>query len=135
VASLSVPKASDGSGSKFFDPGLFGSIFCGLGWVSHLWFGFEFGKFLLKMSNFSIFSLWLKKNLFGLGRKVPGSKMGQPLIYCGSKVGSGRVMSGPISTEGQQVFLFKLSELNYIFPIQTHLICFLTKGSQWPLGL
>jgi len=32
-------------------------IFCGSGWVSHLWFGFEFGKFPLKMSNFTIFSL------------------------------------------------------------------------------
>jgi len=30
-------------------------------WVSHLWFGCEFGKFPLKMSNFSIFSLWVKK--------------------------------------------------------------------------
>jgi len=37
--------SSDGSGSKNFDPG----------WVSHLWFGFEFGKFPLKMSNVSIF--------------------------------------------------------------------------------
>jgi len=51
---------SDGSGSKLFDPGQVGSIFSvsgwvGLGRVSHLWFGFEFGKFPLKMSNFSIF--------------------------------------------------------------------------------
>jgi len=36
---------SDGSGSKIFDPG----------WVRNLWFGFDFGKFLLKMSIFSIF--------------------------------------------------------------------------------
>jgi len=74
---------SDGSGSKFFDPGR----------VSHLWFGFEFGKFPLKMSNFSIFSLRVKKNIFGSGRKVPGLKAGRPLIYCGSKVSSGRVGS------------------------------------------
>jgi len=40
---------SDGSGSKIFDPGR----------VSHLRFGFEFGKFPLKMSKFSIFSLWV----------------------------------------------------------------------------
>jgi len=58
----------------------------GSGWVSHLWFGFEFGKFPLKMSNFSIFFL--------LGQKVPRSKAGLPLIYCGSKVSSGRVGSG-----------------------------------------
>jgi len=34
----------------------------GSGWVSHLWFRFEFGKFPLKMSNFSIF--------FSSGQKV-----------------------------------------------------------------
>jgi len=49
----------------------------GSGRVSHLWFGFEFGKFPLKMSN--------------SGRKVPGSEAGRPLIYCGSKVSSGWV--------------------------------------------
>jgi len=70
---------SDGSGSKFFD----------LGRVSHLGFTFGLGKFPLKMSNFSVFSLQVKKNLFGLGQKVPGSKLGQPLIYCESKVSSG----------------------------------------------
>jgi len=46
---------SDGSGSKIFGPGR----------VSHLWFGFGFGKFLLKMSNCSIFLL--------LGQKKPFS--------------------------------------------------------------
>jgi len=54
---------SDGSGSKSFDLGLVGPIFCGLGRVSHLWFEFGFGKFSLKMSNFSIFPLD-QKNLF-----------------------------------------------------------------------
>jgi len=49
------------------------------------------------MSNFSIFSLRVKKNCFGSGQKVPGSKLGRPLIYCGSKVSLGRVGSGPIS--------------------------------------
>jgi len=63
----------------------------GSGRVSHLWFGFEFGKFLLKVSNFSIFFLSGQKNLFGSGQKVPGSKAGSPLINCGSKVSSGRV--------------------------------------------
>jgi len=57
-------------GSKFFDPGRVGSAIYGL--------GFEFGKSPLKMSNLSI--------LFPLGQKVPGSKAGRPLIYCGSKV-------------------------------------------------
>jgi len=32
-----------------------------------------------------------QKNLFGLGHKVPGLKAGQPLIYCGSKVSSGKL--------------------------------------------
>jgi len=56
--------------------------------VSHLWFGF--GKFPLKMLNLSIFSLCVKKNLFGSGQKVPGSTVSRPLFYCGSKVSSGR---------------------------------------------
>jgi len=77
--------------------------FCGWGWVrsgwvSHLWFGFEFGKFPHKMSNFSIFFLLGQKNLSGSGQKVTGSKVGQTLIYCRSKVSSGRAGSRPIST-------------------------------------
>jgi len=35
-----------------------------------------------------------QKNCFGSGRKVPGSNPGRPLIYCRSKVSSGRVGSG-----------------------------------------
>jgi len=50
------------------------------------------------MANFSIFFPSDQKNIFGLDQKVPGSKVGQPLIYCGSKVSSGRVGSGPISS-------------------------------------
>jgi len=50
-----------------FDPGRV-SVY-GSGRVSHLWFGFEFGKFLLEMSNFQFFSLRVKKNLFELGQK------------------------------------------------------------------
>jgi len=60
----------------------------GSGLVSHLWFGLEFGKFPLKMSNFQFFSPRVKK--IASGQKVPGSKPGQPLIYCGSKVSSGQ---------------------------------------------
>jgi len=50
------------------------SIFCGSGRVSHLWFGFGFQKFPQKMSKFLIFSLQVKKNLFGSGQNVPRSK-------------------------------------------------------------
>jgi len=58
-----------------------------MGLVSHLWFEFEFEKFVLKMS---IFAFRVKKNLFEFGQKVPGSEAGRPLIYCGSKVSSGQ---------------------------------------------
>jgi len=81
--------SSDGSGSKYFDPGQVGSIFCGSGRVRHLWFGFEFEKFALKMSIFC--PSGQKKSL-----RV-GSEVGRPLIYCRSKVSSDRVGSGPIS--------------------------------------
>jgi len=64
-------------------------ILClGSGRVSHLWFGFKFGKFPLKMSNFSIFSLRVKINIFGSGRKVPGSA--SYLLRIKSKLGSGQ---------------------------------------------
>jgi len=43
-----------------------------------------------KNVNFFNFSLRVKKNLFGSSRKVPGSKAGQPLIYCRSKVSLGQ---------------------------------------------
>jgi len=62
----------------------------GLGWVSHLWFGFGFGKFPLKITIFSIFSPFGSKKISS-GQKVPGSKTGWPLIYYGSKVCSGWV--------------------------------------------
>jgi len=55
--------SSDGSRSKNFDPGR----------VSHLWFGFGFGKFPLKTSNFSIFSPFLSKKISsGWVKKYPG---------------------------------------------------------------
>jgi len=57
----------------------------GSGRVSHLWFGFGFGKFPLKMSNFSIF--------FPSGPKkyLQVRSTGQLHFYWGSKVSSGRV--------------------------------------------
>jgi len=54
-------------------------------------------NFLKNVSFFNFFPL-SQKNLFGLGQKVFGSKAGRPLIYCGSKVCSGWVGSGPISS-------------------------------------
>jgi len=52
--------------------------------------GLNFENFPLKCQIFQFFSLRVKKNCFRLGRKVPGSKLGRPLIYCGSKVSSGQ---------------------------------------------
>jgi len=86
---LSLAQTCDGSRSKIFDLGWVGSIFCGSSWVSHLWFGFEFGKFPLKMSNFSIFSLRVKKNIFGSGR----SGLESYFLWAKSMLGS-----GPITT-------------------------------------
>jgi len=83
---------SDGSGSKTLTGlGQFFVSRVGSGLVSHLWFGFGYGKFPLKISNFSPLD---QKNLFGSDQKVPGSKAGWPLIYCGSKVCLGRVGLG-----------------------------------------
>jgi len=77
--------------------GQFFVAWVGLGQPFMVWV-FEFQKFPLKTSNFSIFSLRIKKNCFRLGQKVYGSKPGRPLIYCVSKVSSGQVGSGPISS-------------------------------------
>jgi len=74
------PCTSDGSGSKSFDSGR----------VSHLWFGLEFGKFPLKMSNFSIFSLRV-----GSESTRVKAKSASYLLWVKSKLGSGRVKLGP----------------------------------------
>jgi len=57
-----------GPGQKFLTCVWLGQFFVALGWVSHLWLGFGFGKFPLKIANFSIFFLQIKK-LFGSGQK------------------------------------------------------------------
>jgi len=73
------------------------SIFCSSGWIRSAIYGLGLENSPFKCQIFQFFALWVKKNLFGLGQKVPGSEAGQPLIYCGSKVSSGLVGSGPIS--------------------------------------
>jgi len=72
---------SDGSGSKIFDPTL--------GQPSMVWV-WIWKISPKKMSNFSLF--------FPSGQKVLGLKAGQPLIYCGLKISSGRIRSRPTST-------------------------------------
>jgi len=69
-------------------------LWLSLGWViGSAIFGLGLGlkNFYLKSRKFQFFPLRDKKNLFWSGQKVPGSKMGWPLICCGSKVCSGRV--------------------------------------------
>jgi len=73
-----------------------GSIFCGSGRVSHLWLGFEFGKFPLKTSNISIFCPSGQKKSLWVGSESTRVGGGSPLIYCRSKVSSGRVESGRV---------------------------------------
>jgi len=65
-----------------------------------------------KNPNFSIFAIRVKKNLIGSGQKVPGSKPDRPHIYCGSKVCSGRVGSGPISTLNTNWFIPYNTDVN-----------------------
>jgi len=66
---------SDGSGSKFFDPG----------WVSHLWIGFGFGKFNLKIPNFQFFPLRVKKISLGWVKKYLGQRQVSLLFTAGQK--------------------------------------------------
>jgi len=74
----------DGSGSEFFDSG-------------QPPLGLE--NFSIKIPNFSIFFLQVKKNIIGSGQKISGSgqkisgsKTGWPLIYYRSKVCLGLVL-------------------------------------------
>jgi len=71
---------SDGSGP--IDPGS-GQFFVAR--VRSAIFGLVLGLeiFPKKISIFSIFSILVKTNTLGRGQKVPWSKAGGPLIYCG----------------------------------------------------
>jgi len=73
----------------------------GLGRVSHLWFGFEFGKFPLKMSTFSIFSLWSEST------RVEG-RWASYLLRVKSKLGSGQ---GPSLIKSQLKYILALKHL------------------------
>jgi len=110
--------SSDGSGSKIFGPVNF--LWLRSGRVRHLWFGFEFGKFSLKCQIFQFFSFRVKKNIFELALKVPGSKAGRPLIYCSSKVSSGRIraLSLVIRFNSKPIYLsFKLIITSSLFTV------------------
>jgi len=64
-----------GPGQKF--------LFLGLGRVSDLWFGFE--KFPLKIPNFSIFALWVKKISSDRFKKYLGQSRASLLFTTGQK--------------------------------------------------
>jgi len=80
-------------------PGLtwVGSIFSSSGWVRSAIYSLGLD---MDLENFS-----KNINFFPSGQKVPRSKVGQPLIYCRSKVCLGRVGSGPISSLNIKIFL------------------------------
>jgi len=72
-----------GLGQKFLTQVGSGQFFVARVWsglVSYLWFGFEFGKFPPKKSNFSIF--------FPSGQKVSGSTSN--LLQVKNKLGAGQ---------------------------------------------
>jgi len=89
-----------GPGQKFLTRVKLDQFFVARVWssrVSHLWFGFEFGKFPLKRSNFSIFCPSGQKKSLRVGSESTGVGGGSPLFYCGSKVSSGQGPSLPSS--------------------------------------
>jgi len=82
---------TEGSRSKMFDSGQVNFL------LLHLWFGF--GKFPIKIPNFSIFCSSGKKKSHCVRSKSTQVKDGaRPLIYCGSKVYLSWIRSEPIST-------------------------------------
>jgi len=99
-----MPCVVMGPGQKFLAQVRPGQFFCGSGRVSHLWLGFEFGKFPLKMSNFSISFPSDQKNIFGSGRRRAGL-----LFTAGLK--QAWVGSGPISTRKSWYWNLPMSRL------------------------
>jgi len=74
------------------ESGQFFVAWVGSGRVSHLWFGFELGKFLQKMSNFSIFFPSDQKKSLRVGPKSTQVKGGSApyLLQVKSKLGLGQ---------------------------------------------
>jgi len=81
-----------GPGQNFLTPGWINFLWLRLGRVSHLWFGFELGKFPLKMSNFSIFFPSGLKKLLRVGSEGTQVKAGSAsyLLRAKSRLGSGQ---------------------------------------------
>jgi len=81
----------------------------GSGRVSHLWFGFEFGKFPLKMSNFSIFLPFGSKKSLQVGSESTrvGGGSASYLLWVKSKLRSGQGPSLP-DTDGTHCLICNL---------------------------
>jgi len=82
ILSIEIHETSDGSESKFFDTSRVGSAIFGL--------DLALDNFPLKSQISQFLPLGSKKS-HRVGSKVPRSKLGRPLVYCRSKVCSGRV--------------------------------------------
>jgi len=64
----------------------------GSGWLSHLWFGFDFGKFPIRRQIFNFFLFRLKKISSGWVKKYPGHRWSASyLLRVKSKLWSGKV--------------------------------------------
>jgi len=65
-------------------------------------------NFSQKSQIFQFLYLWVKKNLSGLDQKIPESKLGRPIFYCGSEVcriGSKHISAGSIPPSGVMIGL------------------------------
>jgi len=104
---------SDGAGSKFFDPSRINFLWLGSGQPFMVW------VWKISPKNVKFFNFYPlgQKNLFGLSQKVPGSKVDQPLIYCGSKVSSGQGPSLMLGAVCLTIFMTIPSDPVLIFPL------------------
>jgi len=106
-SSQNITPASNGSGSKIFDPVQVNFLWLGLGQPFMVW------VWIWKiLPNFSIFCPSGQKKI---SSERSGSEAGQPLIYCGSKVSSGRVRAHLYTPPTFNSKLFLLNHLLKFF--------------------
>jgi len=78
--------SSDGFGSKTFDPGQVGSIFCGSSRSGSAIYGLGLKNFPSKCQIFQFFSLLVKKISSGRVKKCPGQRRVGLLFTAGQKL-------------------------------------------------
>jgi len=86
-----------GTRSKIFDPG----------WVNYLWFGFGYGKFPLKNTNISIFSLLVKKIPLDRVKKYLGQRWVGLLFTAGQEYVRVGLDQGPSLLDDHSGFVQK----------------------------